>query len=156
VWGQIGHEAKATAVRSQGAAEAVVSGADGLADALRDFAPTVVIDPLGGDFTPAALSVMVVGGRYVLFGTSAGATATLQLQQLYRNGLQVLGYGGLRLTDEQCRSGLTGALAAFGAGQLRIVVDRTLPLVDVNAAIDATRDRAVTGKVMLDLRAGSA
>jgi NADPH2:quinone reductase len=151
VWGQTRHEAKAAVLRAQGAAHVVVTNADGLAGTVREFQPTVVIDPLGDGFTPAALSAMAVGGRYVLFGTSAGATATLQLQQLYRSALHLLGYGGLQLTDEQRRAGLTGALAAMADGRLRIVVGRTFPLAEVNAAIEASCDRSVTGKVMLDL-----
>ncbi|HVM67486.1 MAG TPA: zinc-binding alcohol dehydrogenase family protein [Acidimicrobiales bacterium] len=154
VWGQTADPDKAEAVRGQGAAHIVVGGARDLAEAIGDFRPTVAIDPLGGEFTAAALGAMAVGGRYVLFGTSAGATATLQLQQLYRNGIHLLGYGGLRLTDEQRRAGLTGALAALADGRLRIVVGRTVPLADVNAAVEATRDRSVTGKVLLDLQPG--
>jgi NADPH2:quinone reductase len=154
VWGQSGHEAKADAVRGQGAAHVVVAGADGIADAVRDFRPTVVIDPLGDGFTAAVLGTMAVGGRHVLYGTSAGAEATVQLQQLYRNGLHLLGYGGLQLTDEQRRAGLVPALAALADGRMRIVVGRTFPLSEVNAAIAAITDRSVTGKVMIDLRVG--
>ena len=154
VWGQTGHDEKVDAVSGQGAAHVVVAGADTIGDAVRDFRPTVVIDPLGGPFTPAVLPAMAAGGRYVLYGTSAGSEAVLQLQQLYRSGLHLLGYGGLQLTDEQRRAGLVPALAALADGRLRIVVGQTFPLSDVNAALDATRDRSTIGKVMLDLRAG--
>ncbi len=156
VCGQTGTGAKAEAIRAQGAQHVVVTGEDGLADAVRDFGPTVVIDPLGNGFTPAALSVISAAGRYVLLGTSAGTTATVQLQQLYRNGTRVLGYAGLLLTDDQRRSGLAAALAALADGRLRIVVGRTFPLTEANAAVDASRDRSITGKVMLDLRASHA
>jgi len=154
VWGQTSQQAKADAVRGQGAAHVVVADAGAVADAVRDFRPTVVIDPLGGGFTPAVLGVMAVGGRYVLYGTSAGAEATVQLQQLYRNSVHLLGYGGLQLSDDQRRASLVPALAALADGRLRIVVGRTFPLAEVNAAVAATTDRSITGKVMLDLRAG--
>jgi NADPH2:quinone reductase len=153
VWGQTGHAEKADAVRGQGAAEVVVATAEGLGEAVRELQPTVVIDPLGGAFTPAALAALAPGGRYVLFGTTAGPTATLQLQEFYRNGLHLLGYGGLRLTDEQRRAGLTGALAALSDGRMRVVVGRTVPLADVNAAVAATQDRSLIGKVLLDVGA---
>ena len=58
---------------------------------------------------------------------SAGSEATLQLRDVYRNGLRILGYAGLRLTGEQRRKGLEVALGALA-------------------------DRAVTGKVILQLR----
>jgi NADPH2:quinone reductase len=152
VWGQTGDHAKADAIRAQGAVHVVVTGDEGLADAVRDVRPTVVIDPLGNGFTTAALSVISPAGRYVLLGTSAGVTATVQLQQLYRNGIRLLGYGGLQLTDGQRRAGLAAAFAALLDGRLRMVVGSTFPLTDVNAALEASRDRAHVGKVMLDLR----
>jgi NADPH2:quinone reductase len=152
VWGQTGQAAKAEAVRAMGAAEVVVTGADGLAAALRELAPTVVVDPLGDGFTAAALGAMAPDGRLVIFGTSAGAEAPLPLQQLYRSGLRVLGYAGLRLTTEQRRAGLSAALAALADGRLRIRIDRELALDGVDEAFRLLTDRAVTGKIVLALR----
>ena len=55
----------------------VVASAERLADPVRDLSSTVVTDPLGGAFTAAALSVLALDGRLVLYGTSAGIDATL-------------------------------------------------------------------------------
>ncbi len=152
VWGQTGTAEKGDVIREQGADRVVVSGADGLAEAVRDLEPTVVFDPLGGPFTPAALAALAPKGRLVLFGTSAGTEAAVQLQQLYRNGLRVLGYGGLMLSDDERRAGLTATLDAMARGELRIPVDRVLPLAGVDDAFAALKDRALRGKVVLDLR----
>jgi NADPH2:quinone reductase len=151
VWGQTGSASKAEAIRGQGAHEVVVTDAEGLAAALGDRAPTVVIDGLGGMFTPAALSALAPHGRHVLFGTSAGSAAQLELRTLYRRGLRILGYGGLMLSDEERRYALRGALAALAAGRMRITIDRTLPLERVNEAFRLLDERALTGKVVLDL-----
>jgi NADPH:quinone reductase-like Zn-dependent oxidoreductase len=86
-----------------------------------------------------------------MFGTSAGADVTLNLQQLYRNGLQILGYTGLRLTVEERRRGLTAALQALAAGRMTVPIDRVLPIEQVNDAFRALVDRAVTGKILLEL-----
>jgi NADPH:quinone reductase len=152
VWGQTGNEQKADAIRAQGAHAVVVTDAGGLADAVREWAPTVVVDSLGAEFTPAALSAMAPLGRLVLFGTSAGSTATLELRDVYRNGLRILGYAGLRLPDDERRAGLQAALGALADGRLRIPVDRVLPLEQVDEAFRLLADRAVAGKVLLDLR----
>jgi NADPH:quinone reductase len=152
VWGQTGSERKAEAVRSQGAANVVVTGAGGLADSINDFKPTVVIDSLGGGFTAAAVAAMAPYGRLVIFGASAGPEGTLHLMQIYRNGLRIVGYAGLRLTSEQRRKGLAGALGALVAGRLRIPIGLVLPLERVNEGLKALTDRAVTGKVVLSLR----
>jgi NADPH2:quinone reductase len=151
VWGQTGSADKAGAIRRQGADRVVVSDAAGLRDAVAELEPTVVIDGLGGEFTPAALSAMAPHGRLVLFGTSAGSTSTLELRTVYRNGLRLLGYGGLMLSDEERRAGLVEALAALADGRLRIPIDRVLPLQQVNEAFRLIGDRALTGKIVLDL-----
>jgi len=151
VWGQCGSLEKAQAVRGQGADEVVVAKAEGLADAVRDLSPTVVTDPLGGAFTAAALSVLAPDGCLVLYGTSAGSEATLQLQPVYRGGQRFLGYGGLRLSDEKRREDLTEALSALADGRLRIRIGQTFPLERVNDAFAALGDRTVAGKILLEL-----
>jgi NADPH2:quinone reductase len=151
LWGQVGTAKKAAAVQRQGATNVVVTDAAGLADAVRELAPTVVFDCLGDGFTTGALSVLSPSGRLVMFGASAGADVQLNLLQLYRNGQQILGYTGIRLTNEERRRDLTAALQALAAGRMNIPVDRVLPLEQVNDAFRALVDRAVTGKILLDL-----
>jgi NADPH2:quinone reductase len=152
VWGQTSSEHKAEAVRAQGAERVVVTDAAGLADSIRDFRPTVVIDPLGDGFTAAALRTMEPHGRLVLFGASAGTEGTLELREIYRNGLCIFGYAGLRLTSEQRRKGLGAALEALAGGRLRIPIGRVWPLEDVNRALESLAGRMVTGKAILQVR----
>ena len=151
VWGQCRSLEKAAAVRAQGADEVVVASAEGLADAVKDLRPTVVTDPLGAAFTGAALSVLAPDGRLVLYGTSAGSEATLQLQPVYRSGQRILGYAGLRLSDETRRHDLSEALSALADGRLRIRIGRTFPLERVNDAFAAVADGTVDGKILLEL-----
>lgn len=151
VVGQTSSADKADAVRRQGAHGVVVADADGLADAVGGQSPTVVVDPLGGAFTDAGLQLLEPRGRLVLFGTSADAVGQVHLQNLYRKSLTVLGYGGLILTEQERREGLELALQALAEGRMRIAVDRVLPLAEVEQAFSLLADRAVTGKVLLDL-----
>lgn len=151
VWGQTGSTGKAEAIRRQGAHDVLVTDASGLAGALADRAPTVVLDGLGGGFTAAAVQALAPRGRLVLFGTSTGSTSTMELQPLYRKGLRLLGYGGLILTDAERREGLAEALTAVADGRMRIPIDRVLPLEEVGEAFRLIGDRAVTGKIVLEL-----
>jgi NADPH:quinone reductase len=150
-WGQIGNDAKRDAVYGAGAKSVVVAKASSLFDAVRDFKPTVVIDPLGGEFTPAILEALDVGGRLVIFGTSAGAETNMNLQTLYRSGLQIKGYGGLTLSSQARQEGLEQCVEALAQGKLDIFIDRVMPLADVNHAFGALKDRQITGKIVLDL-----
>jgi NADPH2:quinone reductase len=152
VWGQTGTAEKGDVIRDQGADDVVVTSVDGLVEATADLHPTVVFDPLGGSFTPAALEALSPRGRLVIFGTSSGPETTLNLQHLYRNGLRVIGYAGLSLTDAERRAGLVETLDAMARGEMRIPVDRVVPLTEVNDAFKALGERALRGKVLLDLR----
>lgn len=152
VWGQTGSAEKAEIIRQEGAAEVLVTGAQGLAEAARALEPTVVIDSLGGAFAPAAISVLQPHGRLALFGTSAGAEVQLDWQAVYRNNLKILGYAGLILGRDERRAGLELALAALAERDLRIRIDRVVPLGAVQEAFELLSDRAVVGKVVLDLR----
>lgn len=152
VWGQVGSAAKADAVRDAGAAHVLITDAAGLADAAAKFKPTVVIDPLGGAFTPAAIGLLTEHGRYVVFGTSAGKEVTLDWQSVYRRSLTVFGYSGFGLQAGERRQRLARVLEELAAGRMHIPIERTVALARVQEAFDALADRAVTGKIMLQLR----
>ncbi|HVV29405.1 MAG TPA: zinc-binding alcohol dehydrogenase family protein [Mycobacteriales bacterium] len=151
VWGQVGSAGKVDAVRAAGAADVAVSDASGLADALGSWRPTVVVDPLGGPFVQVATELLPVGGRYIVFGTSAGAEVALNWQVVYRKSLQLLGYGGLSLTVDERRQGTRDALAAVAAGALHIPVQQAYPLDGVNDAFARLADRSVVGKLVVAL-----
>jgi NADPH2:quinone reductase len=151
VWGQTGSEDKEGIVREQGADHVLVGGPDELGEALTEIEPTVVLDPLGGGFAAPVIEALSVRGRFVVYGTSAGAEVTFNLQQLYRKRVSLLGYGGMQLTRDERRSGLQEALAALSRGDLRIRIDDVLPLEQVNEAFGRLVERRARGKLLLDL-----
>jgi NADPH2:quinone reductase len=152
VWGQTGNPDKADFVTSLGAEEAITAGPADLAAGLEPLSPTVVFDALGDSFTPAALEALAPCGRLVSFGVSAGPMAEINMQVLYRKGLTVYGYGGLIEPEERIAAGRTAALAALAEGRMRVVIADRLPLGRVNDAFAALVNRAVTGKIILDLQ----
>jgi NADPH2:quinone reductase len=154
VWGQSSDPGNVEWLRAQGADKVVVGDADDLVERVSELQPSVVFDPLGGGFTGAAIEALAPRGRLVIFGTSAGPTGTIPLQTLYRSALRILGYGGLRDPDNVHRAGLLEALRALAEHRLSVVVGRTLPLSQVNEALELIAERAVRGKIALDLREG--
>ncbi|HVW34640.1 MAG TPA: zinc-binding dehydrogenase, partial [Acidimicrobiia bacterium] len=143
---------KAAFSRRQGAEEVVTADAGGLADAVAPLNPTVVFDALGGGFSAAAIEALAPQGRLSSFGVSSGPMAEINMQSLYRKGLTVYGYGGLIEPEDRLQAGKAGALKALAAGALRVQVADVLPLHRVNDAFAALVDRAVSGKIVLDLR----
>jgi len=152
VWGQTGSADKAGFVRDQGAEEVVTAGPGELAAALEPLGPTVVFDALGDGFSAAAIEALGPFGRLVSFGVSAGPVAELNMQSLYRKGLTVFGYAGLLEPENRMAAGKAEALRALADGRLKVAIAEVLPLGRVNDAFAALGDRAVTGKIVLDLR----
>jgi NADPH2:quinone reductase len=153
VWGQTGNPDKAAFITGQGADEVVTADAAGLAAAVEPLQPTVVFDALGHGFSAAAIEALAPFGRLVSFGVSAGPMAEVNMQFVYRKGLTVYGYGGLIEPDDRRAAGKAAALAALADGRLRVVIAERLPLGRVNDAFSALVDRAVSGKIVLDLGA---
>jgi NADPH2:quinone reductase len=153
VWGQTGNPDKAAFITGQGAEQVVTAPPAELVAAVESLAPTVVFDSLGDGFSGAAIEALAPYGRYVSFGVSAGPMAEINMQMLYRKALTVYGYGGLIDSAERMAAGKTAALSALADGRLRVVVADVLPLGKVNDAFTALVDRAVSGKIVLDVTA---
>lgn len=153
VWSQVSTEADAGAQTGFGAHETVVGGPDELRDALRPLSPTVVIDPLGGEFTAAALRALEPGGRIVVFGVAADDHSNLDLAMLYRKAAVVQGHAALATSPADVRQALEACLASLVTDRLQVHVDELLPLERVNEAHTRLVDRNVTGKLVLSVNA---
>lgn len=132
-----------------GAEHVLAADAAGLAGAAKPLEPTVVVDPLGGEFTGAALGAMRPRGRLVLYGTAAGSAGELDFGMLYRKAVTLRGYAVFNTTAEDAAHALRGCLAALADGTLRTHIDDVLPLTEVNQAHDRLLARRVTGKLLL-------
>jgi len=152
-WGQTGSPDKAAFVQEQGAERVVVTGAEGLAEAAAELRPTVVFDPLGDGFTAAAIQALEPYGRLVLFGVSAGASHELDLRQLYRKAISLLTYSGTIEPVERLREATEVVLAELAAGRLRVPVQEVLPLEAAPEAHRRIEERAVRGKLVLQIEA---
>jgi NADPH2:quinone reductase len=149
VWGQTGSQEKAQFVRELGAERVVVTSQDDLPGAVGDLQPTVVIDPLGDGFTPAAVAALAPFGRLALYGTSAGPRADVDLRTLYRKSIQLLTYSGTIEPEDRIRRALASMLEALGRGELRVPIDEALPLEAAAEAHRRIRERRVRGKLLL-------
>ncbi|HWF56553.1 MAG TPA: zinc-binding alcohol dehydrogenase family protein [Solirubrobacteraceae bacterium] len=152
VWGQTGSPSKTGLIERVGAARAIVADATQLGAQLAELQPTVVFDPLGGEFIRPVVEAAAVRARIVSFGTSAGAEVAFNLQTLYRKSASISGYGGMQLGRAERRTGLEQALRALADGLLRVEIDEALPLAQVNEAFARIERRQVSGNLLLDLR----
>ena len=103
----------------------------------------VVFDHVGGPIFEESLRALAWGGRAVLCGATADATANINLRAVFFKSLSILGSTMGSLAE------LREVLRFFDTGQLRPVIDRTLPLEKAPEAQKLLTDRALFGKIVL-------
>lgn len=118
---------------------------------LRHRGATVVLDGAGGDIGRAAMGLLGVGGRLVMYGSASGSLIPLSADDLYRLGITASAAIGARILQRP--GGLQDlemkALQAAAQGQLRPVIGRRYPLAGAADAHTAIESRSTTGKTVL-------
>jgi NADPH2:quinone reductase len=152
----------ATGRGAEKAAEALKLGADVSIDTkAEDFAQRikaeggadVILDMVGGDYTPKNLDCLKPLGRNVLIATQAGARAEIDLMQVMRNRLVLTGSTlRPRSADEKAR--LTAAVEArvwpwIEAGRIKPIIDTTFLLTEAGTAHAHVEGGSHVGKVVL-------
>ena len=141
----------------------------------RDLGAEATFSPLAGDVVAEVMRLTRSAGADVVFETVGGAeTMANSIALLRRRGrLIFVGYGADRFTVNplhlvlkelqvrgavgNTRAELADTLHRAASGQLRAIVAKTLPLADVNEALDRLRGGHVVGRLVIDpARAGRA
>ncbi|MCE9579982.1 MAG: quinone oxidoreductase [Deltaproteobacteria bacterium] len=155
VIGVVSTDAKADAARAAGAA--ITCGADDLLLAVREATAgrgvDVVYDSVGASTFTTSLDALAPRGLLALFGQSSGPVPPLDLQVLARKGSlfitrPTLGHYVATRAELLGRAG--EVLDLIARGELRITIDRVVPLDRVADAHRALESRATSGKVLLD------
>jgi NADPH2:quinone reductase len=149
VWGQTSNKAKVDGIAAD---HVVVADDTELAAALDGFEPTVVLDGLGGAYTPVAVDVLAPAGRLVAYGASADEQVAFNVRTFYRKGLSMLGYSGFVQSPAENQATINTVLAALADGTLHVPVE-IVPLRDAANVHHRILAREVEGKLVVDLRA---
>jgi NADPH2:quinone reductase len=148
---------KLEAARSAGADAAVAYedvGVD-LKTAIREATgggADVVVDPVGGEKTDAALRALRWGGRYVVLGFASGSIPQLPANQVLLNNRTVVGvdWGAFTFRDAPGNAALVAELVGMVAdGRLRPVEPTPYPLDDITRCLADLEGRRITGKAVL-------
>ena len=113
---------------------------------------SLITESVGGESLARAIERVAPGGTIVMFGSSSGELTPIGFRQF------VPGHEGARLqTFAYYASGpgygadLASLLALVAAGRLEIRVALTVPWRDVGQALDALRQRSISGKAVLTI-----
>lgn len=112
----------------------------------------VVFDPVGGDFSEAALRSMAWGGRHLVIGFTAGEIPRVPLNLPLLKGCSVVGvFWGSFMARESghYRENIQELLSWFSAGKIKPYISATYPLEQAAKALNDVMNRKVKGKVVL-------
>jgi len=103
----------------------------------------VVFEHTGEATWPGSIISLKKGGRLVTCGATSGYDARTDLRQVFYRHLTILG------SMMGSKAELLAAMKFIESGQIRAVVDRTLPLAEARKAHELMEDRAQFGKLVL-------
>ncbi len=103
----------------------------------------LVVEHVGGPVFEQALDCLARGGSIVTCGATAGRDVRFNLWPFFVKQQKIVGSYGRTRTD------MKATLDWIGAGKLKPVIDRVVPLPETPAAFAALRQRAVLGKALV-------
>jgi NADPH:quinone reductase-like Zn-dependent oxidoreductase len=161
----VSSEEKAQAAREAGADEAIVyptgpfdrDGQKALAqlfkDAVGPAGADAIYDPVGGDYTEAALRSIAWEGRFLVVGFPAGI-AKLPLNLTLLKSCDVCGvfWGAFAARDPKANAAHVDTLfQLWRKGMIAPRISETYPLERAGEAIRAMSERRVVGKLVVTL-----
>lgn len=161
VLGGVKGEQNAELARAAGCDATIDLGMENLRDGLRDqvraatngHGADIVIDPVGGSVTEAALRAMAWRGRLVVVGFAAGDIPTIRANYLLVKNIAVT---GLQWSDYRDRdpawvqSVQQDIFALWSDGKLSPQIADTLPLSEFAEALKRLKDGRAHGKIILE------
>jgi len=145
-------------LRGLGADELLILG-DRLPHAVRDATggrgADLALDLVGGEHLPRCLAALADRGRCVLVGLMAGPRAELDLADLLRRRLRLVG-SVLRARPREEKKKLVAAFAAFALpryadGRLLPQLDRVFPFDEIGKAYGRLDEGGVEGKLLVEM-----
>lgn len=107
----------------------------------------IVFEHVGGETFERSMRVLARGGRLVTCGATTGGDVRVNLRPLFFKLLSILGSTMGSLAE------LRAIMERVEAGDLHPVVDRILPLSEIGEAHRLLEERALFGKVVLEVSA---
>lgn len=155
-----GDDAKLSVCKDKGADAVINYATEDLKLGIREVTTKgadVVIDPVGGPYSEAALRAISWGGRFIVVGFAAGIPS-IPLNLVLLKGARVMGFENRTIMDQypvtapEHRSEM---FQMFAEGRVQPHVSQTFPLEQVAEAIDLVAGRQSIGKVAIDVGTAS-
>jgi NADPH:quinone reductase len=149
-------DAKLEVCRQQGADEVINYATEDLKTRVKDLSTgngvDVILDPVGGEYSEAALRGMAWGGRFLVVGFTAGEIPRIPLNLTLLKSCSIVGvfWGPFTMREpKRNREYIQELLTWYEEGKIRPVVSAAYPLEQVADALNDMINRRVMGKVVL-------
>ncbi|CAH0120006.1 Crotonyl-CoA carboxylase/reductase [Paenibacillus sp. CECT 9249] len=103
----------------------------------------VIVDYTGKETWPKSIKATKVGGRILTCGATTGFEATTDLRYVWVREIAILGSNAWE------RSDLETLLSLVQEGKLKPIIDRVLPLEEIQEAHRIIEEREIFGKVII-------
>ena len=147
---------KCALCKSLGADETINYTTQNIREALKTMTegkgPDVIYDPVGGDYAEPAFRSIAWRGRYLVVGFAAGPIPALPFNLALLKGASIVGvfWGDFSRREPQANTAMMAELAQWYAqGQVKPVIDRTMPMSELKAAYAHMGSRGVMGKLVM-------
>ena len=122
-------------------------------EVLKANPPSVALDCVGGAAQGGYLEEMAFGGRWIIIATLAGAETTVDLRNLFKKRIKLIG-STLRSRTSEEKSRIMSSLEKelwplFTQGKLVNHIHAVYPITEAEAAHGVLRRSENTGKVIL-------
>jgi NADPH:quinone reductase-like Zn-dependent oxidoreductase len=147
---------KLEACRTKGATETINYLTEDLKVRIKEITGTganVVIDPVGGSFSEAALRSMAWGGRFVVVGFADGEIPKIPLNLVLLKGVNITGFtmeGFSNNQPEDLERDTTELMEWFNSGQISPLISASFPLERGAEALEMVEERRAIGKVIIE------
>ncbi len=114
----------------------------------------IVYDPVGGDYTEAALRATAWQGRLLVVGFASGPIPKIPLNLTLLKGCDIRGvfWGSFAARDPKANArNLNDLVAMFEAGTIKPYISARYPLEETGVALRSVMDRKATGKIVIEL-----
>ena len=114
--------------------------------------PDVIYDPVGGEFSEPAFRSIAWRGRYLVVGFAAGPIPALPLNLALLKGASIVGvfWGDYAKREPDANAAMMQTLAEmYSQGQIKPVIDRTMPMAQLKQAYAHMGSRGVKGKLVI-------
>ena len=112
----------------------------------------VVYDPVGGDVFDQSLRCVAPGARILLIGFASGSVPQIPANILLVKNIAVLGFyfgAYLEQNPDIAKAGMAELLELLSSGKISPMVSAVYPLAGAMEALEAIRNRTVTGKLVI-------